>query len=82
MLKIHKSKGVMSKDGITPWAAGTLHATSCEGWMSPYQYSMPALVYLIDGLLRGQYTEIELIDTNNDQLTISKDKRFKAWRNK
>lgn len=79
MLKIKKGKGVMSKDGVTPWAAATLHATqSTNGakWKSPYQYSMASLVYLIDGVTKGNYTEVELIDEKNRQFTISLDSRF------
>lgn len=62
-------KGVLAKDNRTPYATGTIHATSIHGFMSPYRFSYETVARLLadDGII-----EIQIIDTDNVQSTITK----------
>ena len=68
-ITIKIGKDVMSKDGRTPYAAGTIHATRTNGMMSPYVFSYETVARLLadDGIV-----EIQIIDRDNVQSTISK----------
>lgn len=75
-MKIRKGKGVLCKDNKTPWAAGTLHYTRMVdrdgdgrlwAFKSPCEYTMENMAMLIDMLHKGQVTEVQLIDPNNNQ---------------
>lgn len=70
-MKVKIGKGVMSKDGKTPYAAGTLHFTRNTGWKSPADLSF----YNIGVLLKDDSVlEIQIIDEKNRQITITKDR--------
>lgn len=68
-ITIKIGKGVMSKDGRTPYAAGTIHATRTNGMMSPYVFSHETVARLLDD---DEIVEIQIIDRDNVQSTISK----------
>jgi hypothetical protein len=65
-MKVRKGKGVMSKDGRTPFAAGTLHYTS-GSWKSPASFTMHNMALLIEGLHKGTVDQVQLIDRDNTQ---------------
>lgn len=67
-IKLEVGKGVMSKDGKTPYALKTLHATSKDGWISPYDYTVGNLCRLIND---KSITSIEVIDEANQQFTLT-----------
>jgi hypothetical protein len=67
-MKVRKGVGVMSKDGVTPWAAGTLHYNYLRDghmWKAPVTYSMSDMATLIAWLYEGKIESVELIDLNN-----------------
>lgn len=67
-MKVRKSTGVMSKDGVTPYAAGTLHYTQAteRGLMyCPADYTVNNLAHCIAALYEGKIESVELIDTDN-----------------
>lgn len=70
-MKVRKSKGVLAKDGKTPWAAGTLHVvdrdTDGGKWCTPSGYSMTSLALCMMRLAGGKVDSVELIDENNDK---------------
>jgi len=80
-------KGVMAKDGVTPWAPGTIMAGAemerpdiIEGreklrgvMMSPYNYSVECLLGLI---IADSYTHITVITEDNNQFTIVKEPKI------
>lgn len=68
-IKVKIGKGVTCKDGRTPWAAGTIHATNRFGMMSPYVFAHHTVAQLLadDNIL-----EIQVIDLDNIQSTITK----------
>jgi len=68
-IRVKHGKGVMSKDGTTPFAAGTIHATNRLGFMSPYIYSPTTVAVL---LADDSIMEIQVIDMDNVQSTITK----------
>jgi Flp pilus assembly CpaF family ATPase len=68
-IRVKFGKGVLAKDNRTPYAAGTIHATSIDGFMSPYPFSYATVARLLadDGII-----EIQVIDKDNVQSTITK----------
>jgi hypothetical protein len=72
VVKRRHGKGVMSKDGRTPWAAGTLHATTNAGFKSPYDLSYKNVVELFAAMMQPNPTivEIQIIDENNVESVI------------
>lgn len=80
-------KGVMAKDGITPYAPGTIMAgaerklTQLPGqriplsgvMMSPYTYSVECLLGLI---ISGDFTHITVITEDNNQFDIVKEPKI------
>lgn len=68
-IKVKFGKGVLAKDNRTPWAAGTIHATSVHGFMSPYPFSYATVARL---LADDSVIEIQIIDLDNVQSTITK----------
>lgn len=67
-MKLKMGKGVLSKDNKTPFAAGTLHYTR-DGWHCPADLTWKNLATLVEMLVQGQVTEIQLIDHDNTQYT-------------
>lgn len=65
-MKFRKGTGVMSKDGVTPWAAGTLQYKQ-GNWQSPVDYTMHNMALLIAALHEGKIDNVKLIDTDNRQ---------------
>lgn len=68
-IKVRFGKGVLAKDGRTPYAAGTIHATGIDGFMSPYVFSYATVARL---LADDSIAEIQIIDTDNVRSTITK----------
>lgn len=68
-IKVKIGKGVLAKDNRTPYAAGTIHATNVHGFMSPYPFSYETVARL---LADESVIEIQIIDLNNVQSTITK----------
>lgn len=60
-------KGVMSKDGKTPFAAGTLHYKNEDGWMFPADFT-PGNVLVL--LADPKVTEIRVITKDNDEYVL------------
>jgi hypothetical protein len=74
-LKLKMGKGVLSKDGKTPFAPGTLHYSK-DGWHCPADLTWKNLATLIEAMLTDEsYTEIQLIDHDNTQYTWTRAKR-------
>jgi hypothetical protein len=69
-MKVRKGKGVLAKDGKTPWAPATLHYTEKRGeasWMCPVDYTMTNMALLIAALHEGKIETVELIDRDNNK---------------
>jgi hypothetical protein len=69
-MKVRKGKGVLCKDGKTPWAAGTLQytqRTATGTWNSPADYTMTNMALLIAALHEGKIDAVELIDHDNNK---------------
>lgn len=80
-LKVKIGRGVLCKDGKTPWAPSTIHATwtSERGqWKSPKNYSMASLCELLRDMGRGEVDEIQVIDHQNRQFIISLDQNIRV----
>lgn len=67
VLRLELGKGVMSKDGTTPFAAGTMHYTTQDGWKHPAELSWKNLALL---LAEPSVSEIEIIDEENSRIQI------------
>ena len=63
-IKVKFGKGVLAKDGVTPYAAGTIHATNRFGMTSAYKFCHHAVAAL---LIDDQIMEIKVIDLDNSQ---------------
>ena len=68
-MKHTRSTGVLAKDGITPFAPGTLHVITKDGWKTPLAYTPEAMMY---AFVSDDVTEIVLINTDNEQHTVIK----------
>lgn len=68
-LKVKFGKGVMDKHGKHPYAAKTMHVTSKDGFTSPCDYTIKNIGVF---LMNDDYTEMQIIDENNEQTTITK----------
>ena len=68
VLRLQLGKGVLSKDEITPFAAGTMHYTTRDGWKHPARLSWKNLALL---LAEPSVSEIEIIDEENNRVQIN-----------
>ncbi len=68
-IKVKFGKGVLAKDGKTPYAAGTIHAINRFGMKSGYMFSHQSVALL---LADDQIREIEIIDQDNVKSVITK----------
>ena len=69
-IKIKTGKGVMSKDGKTPFAAGTMFYTQ-DGWKSPMAFDVHNLMA---ALMQPTVDEVQIIDQNNNEFIITVEK--------
>lgn len=68
-IKVKFGKGVLAKDGKTPYAAGTIHAINRFGMKSGYMFSHQSVAIL---LADDQIREIKVIDQDNVKSVITK----------
>jgi len=84
-MKTTRGKGVLAKDGKTPFAACTLHVTHQSGgttWTRHEAYTMTNLLDQVLALSKGEIDSIQLIDENNVRTvlkrTADEDRSLKA----